>query len=78
MEAERQEHLEAVVYSETPEQREEHLSIVRWLKQFFDVMGREQELRAERQAREAHETFDYSTGSDWMRPDSGTVVDVEG
>ena len=77
MEAERQEHLEALVYAETPEERDSHLIIVRWLMEFFDSAGRESELRGEHQSRQVVDQPGYSTGSDWMAPDSGTI-DPEG
>lgn len=76
MEAERQEHLEALVYADTPEEREKHLIIVRWLMEMFDSAGRESELRSEHQARKLVDSEGYSTGSDWMAPDSG--LDREG
>lgn len=77
MEAERQEHLEALVYAEGPEDREKHLIIVRWLMEMFDASGRESELRGEHQSQGDTDPDEGSTGSEWMRPDSRTI-DPEG
>ena len=78
MEAERQMHLEAVVSAESTEDRDRHIYIVQWLMDMFDAEGREAELRSEQQALSAKESDDYSTGSDWMAPDSGGGIDPEG
>jgi hypothetical protein len=68
MEAERQEHLEAMVSSDEPEDREAHRIIALWLKQFFDKQGRQAELVLEhKNQRSSPETL---VGSEYMSPDS--------
>ena len=76
MEAERQEHLERLVYADEKD-RDSHLAIVKWLMEFFDEAGRESELRGEHQSQTGDEEDNFSTGSDWMTPDSGSI-DPEG
>ena len=77
MEAERMEHLERVVSSDDPDERNRHIYIARWLKEFFDRDGREAELRGakEQMQQEASEMNGDGRegGSEYMEPDSGEL-----
>ena len=76
MEAERQDHLEAMVSSEGPEERDAHMAIAKWLKNFFDRDGRQAELMQDQAARRAGPT-ESLMGSEYMSPDSDSMETTE-
>lgn len=73
MEAERQEHLEAMVSSSDGAEQQMHLIIARWLKQFFDRDGRQAELISEHTQAEAPPAPALE-GSEFMSPDSDSII----